>query len=140
MSSPKKLGCCSLCDKEVFEVIRRASRDCSFPRMILQVGKPLPEARRATVLLTGGSTMDLTLCGECKLDAESLVEVWARVRAGWAQEGCNSYRKRYTKELNNGTIPDLTLAQQWTTGRNQLDIAKQIPIGVLYEQSWQEVV
>jgi hypothetical protein len=140
MSDIKKLGCCTLCDEEVFEITRRAPRESSFSREPLSVGRPLPGSRRDSLVLTNGSTMDLTFCANCRPTAENLPKIWRKCRASLAREGMNDYRERYTRELDSGTMTQLSLGQQWITGKFQLDLAKTIPLGVLNRQPWREVV
>jgi hypothetical protein len=140
MSDIKKLGCCTLCDEEVFEITRRAPRDGPFSREPIAVGRPLPGSRRDSLVLTNGSTVDLTFCESCKPTAENLPVIWKKCRASLAREGKNDYRERYTKELDSGNMTQLDLCQQWITGKFQLDLAKTIPLGVLSKRAWQEVV
>lgn len=140
MSDPRNLlGCCVLCDKEVFEIFQRARRDAAIGRIPLKIGRPHPEARRVTLVLANGRRMDVSLCGDCEATPQTLPELWRIVRRGLAIEGRNEYRDAYTREAGRGRIHRLKLYQQWLTGAWQLGQVYNVPLGVLYEQPWTEV-
>ena len=84
MTNVKRPGCCTLCDAEVFEVVRRNPET----RAPIQVGRPLETAMRVTFLLQSGSQMDLTFCRACtdKLAPHDYAGIWKRVLASWIAE------------------------------------------------------
>ncbi len=126
--SPKKAGLCSLCDAEVFEVVTFWPDNS--PR---QLGRPLPGARRDTLLMTDGSQATFTFCDECHPTPENLPRLWARARVALSLEGQNGYRE-------SRKIEPLTPRQQMMTGAAQLQIGRQVPLGLLYSQPWHEVL
>lgn len=107
--SPKKLGCCSKCDKEVFEILKRDSDT----RLPIKVGAPLDNAVRANFQLIDGSSMDLTLCDECanSLTAQDHAFLWQRAMLSWVDEsgGDHPWIKRQT---SNGIFA-LLHKQSW---------------------------
>ena len=74
----KRLGCCTLCDREVFEVVRRYTEGevAGWPK---QVGAPHAEARRVWLVFADGTIGAATLCGECAVTPETLPQVLRRL-------------------------------------------------------------
>lgn len=106
---PKLIGCCSTCDAEVFEIMRR-DPDTRAPT---KVGGPTDDAMRATFLLADGSKMDLTFCRECASTLEPAVfsTLWRRVLASWiAQSGVDH---PWVKEQPSNGIMGLLHVVAW---------------------------
>ena len=82
--SPKILGACTRCDKNVFEVVRTDTQT----RLPLELGAAHDDAMRVTFILVNGTRMDLTFCADC---ASTLVpaefpHIWQRVMLSWISE------------------------------------------------------
>lgn len=77
----KHLGCCTSCSKEVYEITRRYPLDHPYAKEPLQTGKSI-NAVIKTLLMTDGSSMDLTYCPDCKVnfskDYRTVLDAWAR--------------------------------------------------------------
>lgn len=72
----KKPGCCTLCEKEVFEVKQRFT-EAPLERWPRFVGRPAEEAMRLTFTLSDGSEADITFCRECAKTAhDRFDEIW----------------------------------------------------------------
>jgi hypothetical protein len=98
----KKLGHCTLCEKQVFEM----------PGERGPIGAPFEEARRVTLALIDGTQCDLTFCGECMVIPEHMPAIHRAMLEAWAAEP--------------GPDPSA-----------QVD---NVPLGVLYEQTWREAL
>lgn len=85
----KKLGCCTACGREVYEIVRRFPSDHAYAKEPIEVGKPI-DAVIKTLLLTDGSTMDLTYCPDCDVNFS---RDWRTVLDAWAREMSDEYRK-----------------------------------------------
>jgi len=117
----KKLGCCTSCGKEVYEILQRYASDHPYAREPRKVGKPI-DAVKKTFLLTDGSTMDLTYCPDCTVNFS---KDWRAVLDAWAREITDEYR------LNVGlsVIEDKTKHNEWFK-----TMLKTLPIAVLGEK------
>lgn len=125
--SPRKIaGCCTLCDKPQFEILRkytegpRAGEPADF-------GKPAPEAHRITFLLADGSTTDMTFCESCAGDI-SFSEVWRRNMAAFAFEHREALGLRSLNE-----------EQRDQQKEDLLKLADNIPLAVLANRRWSEI-
>lgn len=96
----KTIGCCSLCDTEVFEIARRDQTGKP-----VQVGPPLDTAQRAMFVLKDGHQMDLTLCYNClaALRPEHFSKLWQGVMAAWIAES-GSVHPWVRSQVDNGII------------------------------------
>jgi len=73
----KKIGCCTLCEKEVFNIQQRFTEPPleRWPRF---VGAPTDDAMRLEFELLDGSTANMTFCRECaKTAPKQLKKIWA---------------------------------------------------------------
>ena len=61
----KQLGCCTLCDREVFEISAYHVEPDPRAGTPKAVASPLEIAHRITYQLDNGSQMDLTFCDSC---------------------------------------------------------------------------
>ena len=84
----KTIGCCTKCDKEVFDVVERFPPDHENAGKPRRVGQPLPEARRINFSLSGGPSIDLTFCDECSLNMtpDDYGPIWQKVLDSWIDE------------------------------------------------------
>ncbi len=127
----KRLGCCTLCDEPVFEIVETMKVDgIDMPKVL---GKPLDTARRVHLILTGGTNMALTFCTDCSVTPETLPEIYRKVRLAWALEATNSTRTQIGGD-------EQSLARQWQIGAHQTGLTNNVPIGVLYEESMQDAM
>lgn len=127
-SRRKIAGCCSLCDKPQFEVLRkytegpRAGEPADF-------GKPDPDTRRITFLLADGSTTDMTFCESCAVDIP-FSEVWRRNMAAFVFE--------FENRENHGLRP-LTEKQHDQQRKDLVKLADNIPLAVVANRRWSEI-
>lgn len=128
----KRLGACTLCDREVFEVIAR-HKEGEVAGWPARLGSPFPEARRATLLFASGTTGEVTLCGECQITPETLPQVHHQIRRLWAFEGTNGKREQLKGRTQS-------VAEQWRMGAWQLGAYDDIPLGQLCEERWSEAM
>lgn len=128
----KRLGCCTLCDKEVWDVTARFV-DSELSGRPRSVSQPHESARRVWLLFANGNHGYVTLCDDCQATHETLPEIHAQIRRAWAFEGTNGKREQA------GEKP-LTERQQWIQGAWQLGEVDNIPIGVLCEERWTDVM
>ena len=135
MSEFKRFGCCSVCDAEVFEVVQRWPRDHRYlPGEPRTLGRPLPGARRATLVLTwSGHICNMTLCGDCNLDEKNIPAIWQKTLRTMARERQDDYRVSInTKPLKPGREANTV----WDVHRI---MAADVPLGVLAIENWSEV-
>jgi hypothetical protein len=87
-SDIKVVGCCSTCDKEVFEIIERFPPDSVLAGKPRRLGPPNEDAMRLEFVLASGESMDLTFCKACAegLSNEDYAELWQKVMRSWAAE------------------------------------------------------
>ena len=92
--NPKKLGCCSVCDAEIYEIKLRYTQP-PLERVPRQLGKPLDKAWKVEFVLQDGSTMSLSFCEDCKnkLNETQFPSLWNRVLESWIFEMRNDVRK-----------------------------------------------
>lgn len=125
----KQPGLCSLCEKEVYEIIQRYANDHPLAGKIMKVGKSLDNAYTVQLVLTNGHRMSITLCDECHdLKPEDFVKIWEKIKSTWAFQASNSFR------VMAGIHPmgndEKEKYMKWFKG-----ITKEIPIGILSEIS-----
>lgn len=105
--SPKKSGCCSICDTPCFEVLARWDEG---PRVgeIKQMGPPNDDAVRVTFMLLNGNATDMTFCGQCaeSLAADKYTLLWRRNLAGYMREQ-NGNPEKFKHEFSNGLLCEL---------------------------------
>ena len=92
--NPKKLGCCTVCDKEIYEISLRYTQPPleRFPR---KLGIPKEDAWKVEFILRDGSTMSLSFCEACKnnLTTGQFPSLWNRVLESWVFEMRDDVRK-----------------------------------------------
>ncbi len=129
----KRLGLCSICD------CRIADFSATYPQGHFCAGEPSKADRphdaavRVTLILSSGSTMDITVCGPCDRFVETgLAVLWKRILLGFKYESSNEFRegmrlKAYTAE------------QRITVNSWLREMTRIIPLGVLYRRNWKDV-
>ncbi len=123
----KTVGSCTVCDEPVFEILTVYPNDHPLAGEPRSVGRPLDNALRATLVLTDGSTIDLTHCEDCELD---LPHIWQKCLATFTYED----RTR----VERGAQPMTEVQRQ--NHRDQLvRLAAEIPLGLLYTRKWIEI-
>lgn len=85
----KKIGCCTSCGKEVYEITRCFPSDHPYAKEPTEIGKSI-DAVTKTLLMTDGSTMDLTYCPDCPVNFS---KDYRTVLDAWAREIDDEYRK-----------------------------------------------
>lgn len=92
-------GCCTLCDKEVFESKTRfveasVGSDSVFLGRLKTVDHPFANARRITFVLSDGTEADITFCEDCAVGASGrLSEIWLRCFEAFQFE--NNHRSEF---------------------------------------------
>ena len=101
-AAPKVLGCCTICDAEVFEIELR-NPDTRVPT---KVGKPHADAMRTDFRMMDGTLMSLTFCAKCAADLEpaKFPAIWARVKASWLAEKKGVVMDFHREQEANGLL------------------------------------
>lgn len=125
-SQTKQPGLCTVCQKEVYEIVARYSNDHPLAKETKQVGKPLETARRVQFVLTNGSRIDVTLCENCveDIDSKTMKTIWKQIKKAWLREMTDDHR------INIGSQP-MTDKQKEGTKTFRKMIATQTIVGVL---------
>ncbi len=116
-------GCCTNCDKEVFEAIERFPSDHKRAREMSVAGPPTDDAVRCFLLLTDGSHAGVTLCKDC--DDPDLMKIWQKIIRTQARE--EEYRNPQTSQPKN-RIESL------------LKFANEAPLGIIGARPLKEVI
>lgn len=119
----KRIGHCTLCDEPAFEVLRVVD---GIPT---EIGRPLAGARRVTLVLVDGSRTDLTFCKKCEVSASVLPLIHERSREAWAAQS----------QRSDVHIP-MNERQRWMHGKFNLDQVNNVPLGILFEETWAEAM
>lgn len=123
MIDRKRIGCCTICDEPIFEVIARHTEG-PYMGEIKQMGRPLPGARRLTMVRISGRTNYMSLCGKCRVTSDNLPELAKKEVAAMV----------YERNLAHDTM------EQAENREKMLKLfAWDIPLGVLGETPWSEV-
>ena len=131
--SRKLLGHCSICDVQVAEITHQYPQSHPYAGDPMRLGKFYDNALRATLVLTNGSMMDVTICSDCESSLEtSTLQIWDRVVAGWKLEISDKHRvllnlKPYTESQKE----DVNLWFVTACGEP--------PVGVLCVRPWKDV-
>lgn len=126
MSDVKKIGSCTLCDAEVYEIKTVFSEGpmLGFPR---NVGKALPNAYTVNYVLTDGSLASLTCCESCRADMlneEFFPAIWAKVMRSFILEEDDEVRKYLPAPVRTSEEKAHILNELVTLSNN-------VPVGVL---------
>jgi len=105
----KVVGCCSTCNKEVFEIIERFPPDSVLAGKPRRLGPPNEDAVRLTFILASGAEMDLTFCNACAdgLSNEDYAELWQKVMRSWAAEMGNLRPAWFVQMASNGILGEV---------------------------------
>jgi len=129
----KKLGCCTVCDAKTASINSTYGLDHPCAGEARSIGKHFDSAVRATLILSDGKTMDITVCAACDpLLETSMVLVWKRVMMAWRYE--IQPEVRAGKRIAPYTDEQLLDLHKWVC-----KVSKVIPLGVLYRRSWKDV-
>lgn len=124
-SQTKQPGLCTVCQKEVYEIVARYSNDHPLAKEIKQVGKALETARRVQFVLTNGSRIDVTLCEDCcDIDSKKMKIIWKKIKKAWLREMTDDHR------ISIGSQP-MTDKQKADSKTFKKMIATQTIVGVL---------
>lgn len=86
----KKVGCCSFCNKAVFDILTQYPANTPFAGLPIRIGAPHDDAWRTAILLTDGTVADFTFCTECLPSVEDrLPELWRKAIASFVFENEN---------------------------------------------------
>lgn len=103
--TPKKIACCSRCDRECFEIEQRKGAEeeshlSPGERTPIRFGKPYDFAMRAEFVMVSGSIMDITFCEDClaSLSPSDYLPLWHRVLLGWGKH------EWVATQLDNGLL------------------------------------
>jgi len=128
--NPKKMGCCSICDKEIYEIILRYTQPPleRFPR---KLGLPKDDAWKVEFALKDGSTMSLSFCEECKnkLTTKQFPVLWNRVLESWVFEMQDDVRKVLpAKPLTTRQTEELTKWFETQVGNGMMGILASVQL------------
>ena len=129
--TPKKIGCCSLCDEPIREVVE-TWRSGPLDGEVRQFGAPDEGSLRVSVVLASGSYTDLSTCAKCRMTPETLPLAWKKMLAEMAIQHKDEWRK--VRGLS-----DRTQAQRELHEKMNLRMANDIPLGVLRIRPWLEI-
>ena len=118
----KLLGCCTNCNKEVYEILERYPSDHVLAKEPRKVGKPI-DAIRHEILLSDGSQMTLTYCKDCTPD---MIRDWKTIMNAWERELSDEYR------VAIGAQPASEKTKQWLKTMTNV-----LPLAVLGSKSCQ---
>ena len=135
-ATPKKMGCCSLCDALLFEVAERWVGG-PLDGEVRKFGVPLDGAKRATVVLRSGVRTDYSLCAECNVTHENMPLVWRRALAAMAVEMSVEWRTKQAEARGRGL--NFPPEQQEMCRKMLKDLTNDPPVGVLFTQTWAEL-
>ncbi|KPK68171.1 hypothetical protein AMJ82_08905 [candidate division TA06 bacterium SM23_40] len=129
----KKIGCCTLCGKEVFEILSRYPQDHPLAGEPRKLGKPLESARRVDLVLIGGSTASVTVCSSCEVSDKTLPRLWKICSDASGQEITEPDRRAAKG------IRQLKEEQYHAVVASAIRIAADLPISILSNSSWKEI-
>jgi len=119
----KKLGCCTVCDVEIFEVVSRHI-DGPYKGEAKQLGRSLPGARRVTIVRASGNQSNWSLCSDCELHPLDFPRLNRKEVAAMV------------KERNTA----MDTPRQMEAREKMLSLFEfDVPVGVLGEIPWLEV-
>jgi len=106
-------GCCTLCDREVFDVLSHFMEPDPRAGQPKALGEPFECARRVTYQLDNGSIMEITFCDSC--DVKQFEKIMAICTAA-------------------------TIAASKVGSPVQAYIVERYILGILYNLSWREII
>ncbi len=133
MLEHKLAGCCTLCDKPVFNIIKKYPNNHLLAGEPRTVGEPLATAMRLTLLLSGGENMDLTFCSDCDVSPDTFPAIWKKVMGSFKRE----LDPVYVKALNPSFI---STPEQMAFRRKTIrDFVFNLPLFILSKEKWSEI-
>ena len=133
MNQKRKIaGCCTLCDKELVDVLSRWVEGHPYAGEPRDIGKWHDGAMRLDFVLSGGSTTTLTFCEDCAGEAESrLPEIWRKCLAGLA------FEVEHYVAIGHPPMEDV---HRRNVDASNMKLAGEIPLGVTSRQKWRDQV
>ncbi len=132
--SKKLLGHCPICNTLIADI------KSQYPQGHPYAGEPRQLERfhdgtlRATLVLTNGSLMDITICAACEpVLTDKFVFLWKRVVEGWKLEISDKHRQLLGSKPYS--IDQRTQVDKWF-----VDACKEPPVGVLCIKPWKDIV
>lgn len=133
----KSTGCCTICDKEVFDILER------YPSYLpdgtkhphseeaRKVGLALPDAKRVTFVLLDGSHCDLTFCSNCT--PGKISDMWKKCIESTIFDALPDTRAK----INEPSIRyKFDTREQMICAKFLINLVYNIPFGELYAIEW----
>jgi hypothetical protein len=130
LPSKKQVGCCTLCGREVFDVLARWPSDHPLAGEVRQIGAPFPSARCCRMVLMSGAQCTVTLCSTCKPTPDSLPKLWTICGQANAQEMDRQFLVSGAKLTDHGHVEALIESTR--------KVVVDLPIAVLSTHRWEE--
>lgn len=118
MSEYKIIGCCTVCDKQCFEVTAMYREGERFPGEPKQLGAPLEGSVRINFMLIDGTKTSLTFCADCANAPMEYSEIWQKNMRSWIRE--LSFKPEgerspewFQRQFSNGLLCEMG-RQLWT--------------------------
>jgi len=124
MGELKRLGCCTVCDEPIFEVTTRWMEG-PYKGEARQLGRALPGIRRVTVVRMSGRQSYWSLCPTCEIDPKDMVVL---------------NRKEIRAMVKERSLSKDNPAQAENREKMLRLFEWDVPLGVLGEKPWSEVV
>jgi hypothetical protein len=123
MPDYKKLGCCTVCDVPIFEIVSR-HMDGPFKSEAKLLGMPLPGARRIYIVRISGHQSFWSVCRECDVTPSDLPILNRKELASMVRE------KLISNDDSRQAAYRDTMLRLF-----QFDV----PLGILGERTWVEI-
>ncbi len=125
----KQLGHCALCDTPVFEITH------TYPDgTASELGAALPAAHRALLAMRDGTTASITFCeAHARPEPEAYPRLHRVIVTAGVAESVDEVR------VARGAEP-LSLRQKWHHGAWHLRQVRNVPLGVLYVETFEKAV
>ncbi len=129
----KRIGFCSICDCAIATVKTVYPKDHFCAGDPQNIDRPYDNAVRATLILSNGNLMDITVCKGCDRFVDTgLVVLWKRILLGFKHETSNEFR-------DGMRLTPYTAVQRITVNSWLREMVRIIPLGVLYRRNWKDV-
>ncbi len=133
LDSIKINGCCTICDKPVYEVVNRFPEGHILQGKVDRIGQPLDKAMIVTYVLSNGSATTLTVCEGCIEDARAeLSAVWLKCQRS------NRWYLRHEAELYGQHAPRRNAEQQAQVRKDLAASCDLFILGVAKIEKWSE--
>jgi hypothetical protein len=120
----KKLACCMVCDEPIFEVAARHTEG-PMKSEVRQVGAPLPGVRRVYIVRISGSHSYWSVCPTCEIKPDDMARLGKKELRAMVRE----------KQVASHDVAQLEMNEKMLRL-----LEYDIPLGVLGEKPWSEVV